>query len=348
MKACVLHKIHDLRYEEYPDPVITDPREVIVQVLRGGICGSDMHYYEEGGIGTVIRVREPIIIGHEGIGRVAEVGRQVKSVKEGDLVVMRPARPCFECLFCKKGKYTYCEKMRHLGSAANLPHTNGLFADKVLLHEEQLRVVPGMKPEVGAFAEPLAVAYNGVRTLGELFGRKVLVMGAGPIGCLCAAAAKVLGADTVTVVDVRQAPLDVALTMGADEACNSKTDPDRIARWKEHRGAFDLMVEASGNGYALADGMAMTKPEGIVSQVGMYGSGHEPKDLGAFMTKGIQWRGVFRFYDEFGAAATALERGLIDPLPLLSASYPASQCVEAMKAALSPQTAKVQVVMREE
>jgi L-idonate 5-dehydrogenase len=70
MKACVLHKIHDLRYEDHPDPVIKDPHEAVVRVLRGGICGTDAHYYDEGGIGTVIRVREPLIIGHEGVGVV--------------------------------------------------------------------------------------------------------------------------------------------------------------------------------------------------------------------------------------------------------------------------------------
>jgi L-idonate 5-dehydrogenase len=241
--------------------------------------------------------------------------------------------------------YSYCENMRHLGSAATLPHTAGLFADKVLLHQSQLYAANSLKPETGAFAEPLAVAYNGVRRLGDLIGKDVLVMGGGPIGCLCAAAAKVLGASSVTVVDVCRPPLDMALAMGADDVCNSKAEPERVAAWKEHKGSFDLMIEASGNRFALTDGMSMTRPEGIVSQVGMYGTNGAPTDIGPFLTKGLQWRGVFRFYDEFPAAARALVDGLINPLPLLSASFPAKDCVEAMRAALSPDTSKVQLAL---
>lgn len=344
MKACVLHKIHDLRYEDYPDPTIKKPKEVIVRVLRGGICGSDMHYYEEGGVGTAIRVREPLVIGHEGVGIVESVGNGVTKVKEGDMVVMRPARPCFECVYCKNKQYSYCEFMEHLGSAARLPHATGLFAQKVLIHEDQAAIVRGISPEVGAFAEPLAVAYNGVHALGDVIGKNVLVMGAGPIGALCAAAAKVLGAASVTAVDVRQTPLDICLKLGVDQVVNSKDNPDQIEKWKEHKGHFDMMIEASGNAFALADGMYMTKPEGTVSQVGVFPAGKEPSNLGPFLTKGIKWNGVFRFYNEFGPAVTALERGYIDPLPLLSASFPASDVVNAIKEALAPHTAKVQLV----
>lgn len=344
MKACVLHAKRDLRYEELPDPVMTEEREVIVRMMRGGICGSDMHYYQDGGIGELIRVREPIIIGHEGIGVIEKVGPAVKKVKEGDTVVIRPARPCFHCMYCQKEMYTYCLNMRHLGSAATMPHTSGLFADKVLLHEEQVRKVTNMDPKVGAFTEPLSVAINGVRVLGELIGRKLLVMGAGPIGCLCVAAAKLFGVDSVTVVDVRPEPLENALKMGADVVCDSRANPDQVAKWKENRGVFDLMLDASGNGFAIADGMAMTMPEGIVSQVGAVGS-HVPKDLGVFTSKGLVWVGVQRFYKEFEAAARALEHGWIDPMPLYSGEYPIAKCDEAMQAALSPETSKVQVVM---
>lgn len=346
MKACVLHAKGDLRYEEYPDPVMTEDCEVMVRVLRGGICGSDMHYYQDGGIGELIRVREPIIIGHEGIGVVEQVGTAVSRAKVGDTVAIRPARPCFHCMYCLKEQYTYCLNMRHLGSAATYPHVNGLFADKVLLHEQQVRPVVGMDPKIGAFAEPLAVAYNGVRSLGEIIGKNLLVMGTGPIGSLCIAVAKLLGADSVTAVDVRDEPLEVAKKMGADVVCNSRANPDQVAAWKENRGAFDIFLDASGNGFAIADGMAMTRPEGTVSQVGMIGA-HVPKDLGVFSTKGLKWVGVQRFYKEFPAAVHALEAGLIDPLPLYSGEFPAEKCDAAMQAAISPETSKVQVVISE-
>lgn len=339
--------MHDLRYEDHADPQIKEPREVIVRMLRGGICGSDMHYYEEGGLGDAIRVREPLIIGHEGVGIVESVGQEVSKVKIGDMVVMRPARPCFRCSFCVKEQYTYCEDMQHLGSAARLPHATGLFAEKVLVHEEQTCIVNKISPEVAAFAEPTAVAYNGVRSAGEIIGKHVLVMGAGTIGALTAVAAKVLGAESVTAVDVRDQPLEICRKMGVDRVVNAKTNPDQIARWQENKGYFDVMIECSGNAAATIQGMTMTKPMSIVSQVGMFGLNQAPNNVGAFLTKGLTWQGVFRFYQEFAPAVAALENGWINPLPLLSASFPATDCVEAMKAALSPETAKVQLVFAE-
>jgi L-idonate 5-dehydrogenase len=107
------------------------------------------------------------------------------------------------------------------------------------------------------------------------------------------------------------------------------------------------MIEASGNAAAVADGMAMVKPMGVVSQVGMFALNKGPTEFGPFLTKALTWRAVFRFYDEFGPAVDALERGCINPLPLLSASYPARECVNAIKEALAPHTAKVQLIFDE-
>ena len=345
MKACVLYKKGDLRYTDIDEPQIKDPNEVKVKIQNAGICGSDQHYYLEGGIGSAIVVREPLVIGHEGCGIVTEVGEGVTDIKVGDMVILRPARPCFrdDCFYCQHHMYSYCENMRHLGSAATFPHVQGLFAEKVVVHEAQCRVVQNMKPEIGAFAEPLGIAYNGVHSLGEIIGKNVLVMGAGPIGCLCAASAKVLGADRVTVVDIRDEPLQIALKMGADEVCNSKTNPEQIEKWSANKGHFDCTIEATGNGFACESAMRMTMPTGTVSQVGMFGTGHQPKDLGAFATKGLKWNAVFRFYEEFGPCVNALEKGFIDPLPLLSAKFKACDVVKAMEAAISPDTCKVQI-----
>lgn len=346
MKACVLHAMHDVRYEDFADPQIKSPREVRVRMQRGGICGSDMHYYEEGCVG-VFKVREPFILGHEGAGIVESVGKEVSGFKPGDKVTIRPARPCFSCQYCQKGQHTYCLNVSHLGSASTMPHTHGLFADFVVVHEEQLRKVHNISAAIAAFAEPLAVAFNGVRSLGECMGKDVLVMGAGPIGALCAATARLQGAESVTVVDVRQFPLDICKKMGIDRVVNSRENPEQLEEWKKNRGHFELMIEASGNARALADGLAMVKPEGVVSQVGMFAAGHEPTGLSPFLNKGIKWVGVFRFYDEFTAAVRALELGHIDPSPLLSAAYPAADCQKAIQEALGEHTAKVQLIFSE-
>ena len=92
MKACVLYGMNDLRYEDRPEPELTSEDELTVRILRGGICGSDMHYYKEGGVGTHIRVREPLILGHEGYGIVERTGRNVTHVQPGDRVFLRLLR----------------------------------------------------------------------------------------------------------------------------------------------------------------------------------------------------------------------------------------------------------------
>ena len=122
MKACVLHAKKDLRFEDIPEVEIKEAEEVKVKILAGGICGSDQHYYLDGGIGSAIVVREPIVIGHEGCGIVEEVGSGVTGIRKGDMVVLRPARPCFHCRYCENHQYSFCENMRHLGSAATFPH----------------------------------------------------------------------------------------------------------------------------------------------------------------------------------------------------------------------------------
>lgn len=343
MKAVVLHGKGDIRCEDIPAPELKEPQEVKVKILAGGICGSDQHYYLDGGIGTAIVVREPIVVGHEGCGIVEEVGSEVTGLKVGDMVVLRPARPCFKCHFCKNHMYSYCENMRHLGSAATFPHVQGLFSEYVVVHQAQCRVVKDLDPQIGAFAEPLSVAYNGVHQAGDIMGKKVMVMGAGPIGCLAVAAAKAVGADLVAAVDVRDEPLEIAKQMGADFVCNSKTNPEQIEKWCEHKGFFDVLIECTGNGMACEQGMKMVRPEGVISQVGMFGTGHQPKDLSQFSVKGLRWHSVFRFYNEFGPAVNALQSGAVNPLPLLSASFKPEQCKEAMEAAVSPKTSKVQI-----
>ncbi len=343
MKACVLHAIRDLRYDDVPEPEIREPKELIVRMIRAGICGSDVHYYAEGGNGVAARVREPLVLGHEGVGVVERIGRDVSRVREGDVVALRPARPCFVCDLCRRHLYFYCESMRHLGSAALVPHAPGLFAEKVLVHEEQAWKVERIPPETAAFVEPLAVAYRGVRALGAVFGKRVLVMGVGPIGVLSALAAQTLGA-TVVAVGRRQPPLDMCRSMGLRRVVNSREEPEQLARWKEGRGWFDMMIEASGSADAALEGMAMVAPEGVVAQVGVFAPHRQPDDFGLFLSKGLRWHGVFRFYEEFGPALAALENGLINPLPLISASCPASDCVAAMQAAMSRETMKVQLV----
>lgn len=348
MKACLLQEKLHLQFTDVTEPSALGKDEVKLKIIRAGICGSDMHYYKEGCVGSAIVVRQPFILGHEASGVIVEKGPEVSGLTLGDLVTVRPSRPCFNCSLCDSGLHTYCSNLTHSGSASTMPHTNGLFSEYAVIHQSQAIVANNCSPQDAAFAEPMAVAINSVKRINGLVGKNILIMGAGPIGILCATIAKHFGAATVTVLDIRSQSLETALQMGADVALNSRENPDQIAKWQENKGYFDHMVEASGNGVALAEGMTMCKPEGTCIQTGVFPPSGQPQNFGPFLTKGINWVGIFRCFNEFTTAISMLERGFIDPTPLLSAAFAAKDCVQAMKYALEPESIKVQLIFSKE
>ena len=128
MKACVIRSARDLRVSDRAEPS-PGSGEVLVQLGAGGICGSDLHYFAEGGVGD-FRVQEPLVLGHEGAGRIVETGPGVVGLKRGDRVAVNPNHPCGRCRYCQKGTRQLCQDVRYFGSAARVPHVQGLFAER--------------------------------------------------------------------------------------------------------------------------------------------------------------------------------------------------------------------------
>jgi L-idonate 5-dehydrogenase len=316
-KAIIIHSAHDLRIGDVPllDP---GPGEVEVTVTRGGICGSDLHYYHDGGFGTV-RLKEPMVLGHEIAGTVTAIGAGVTSVQAGDRVAVNPSLPCGTCRFCLEGQPIHCLQMRFYGSAMRFPHVQGGFREKLVCTAAQ--AVPTgntTPPDIAAFAEPLAVCLHAVRRAGPLAGRRVLVTGCGPIGALTILAARHAGAREIVVTDIADPALAIALKIGADAAINTKDAPDALDAYKADKGYFDIGFEASGNGRALADAIACVMPRGRIVQIGMGGEVAVPLNLVA--SKEIELAGTFRFFEEFTWAVELLAKRAIDVTPLLSAT----------------------------
>ena len=140
MRAAVLHAAKDLRVEEVAAAPLGS-RDVEVRIEAGGICGSDLHYYFDGGFGTV-RLREPMILGHEIAGTVARVGPDIASIKAGQRVAVNPSRPCVMCRYCQEGKQNHCLDMRFYGSAMRFPHVQGGFREILVCDEAQAVLVP--------------------------------------------------------------------------------------------------------------------------------------------------------------------------------------------------------------
>lgn len=325
-----LHATRDLRVEEL-ECAMPGNGEVLLAMAAGGICGSDLHYYQDGGFGPV-RVREPIIAGHEASGYVKALGAGVRNLTVGQLVAVNPSQPCGSCEYCQIGQPIHCLNMRFMGSAMRLPHENGMFRDHLVVPAIQCHAVSGeVSAGEAACAEPLAVCLHAVSQAGDLGGKTVLVTGAGPIGLLVVAATRHAGAGIIVVTDLTDAALARAPAMGADVTINVMSDAERLAPFQENKGRVDVVFDCSAADPALRTAFAAIRPRGTIVQVGVTGDMTIP--LNALVGKEIVWRGSQRFHDEFAQAVALISSRIIDVRPIISHSFPLDQAVEAFEQA---------------
>jgi L-idonate 5-dehydrogenase len=329
-RVCRLHAAGDLRVEEAPvaEP---GPGEVLVRVEAGGICGSDLHYYQHGGFGPV-RIKEPIILGHEVAGTVEAVGEGVTTVRSGDRVALNPSRPCGRCRFCQEGRQQHCLDMWFYGSAMRFPHSQGAFRERIVAQAFQCEPI-GDVVSFGeaACAEPLAVCLHAVRRAGELAGRRVLVTGAGPIGALTIAAARFAGAEEIVATDLHDAPLRTAAALGATRCLNLARTPDALEPFAADKGAFNIAFECSAAPAAMRGAFTVVRPMGRIVQVGV--TGDLPIPLNVLVGKEIHLVGSFRFHTEYGLAARLIRDRRIDVRPLITSTHPIDDAVAAFELA---------------
>ena len=319
MDALVIHAARDLRVEDVPTPEVL-PQQLRVRVRFGGICGSDLHYFQDGGFGT-IRVKEPMVLGHEVAGMIEEIGSAVAGFAIGDRIAISPSLPCGVCRYCQQGLQNHCLDMRYFGSAMRTPHVQGAFRREIVVEQGQAyRLADTLSDEEGAMAEPLAVALHAVRRAGPLLGKNVLITGCGPIGALAVVAARHAGASNIVVTDMGDFALRSALKVGADQAINVGAQPDALRAFAADKGQFDVLFEASGNERALRGAFDALRPRGIIVQIGIGGDMTLP--INAIVAKEFDLRGTFRFHEEFGIAVDLLNKGLVNVKPLISASVP--------------------------
>ncbi|RNF33693.1 L-idonate 5-dehydrogenase [Paracoccus methylarcula] len=323
--ACRLHTAHDLRIEDLPAPEAA-PGMAVIRVQRGGICGSDLHYYHDGGFGPV-RVREPIILGHEAAG-VVEAAPADSALKPGQLVALSPSRPCGECAFCMAGQERHCLEMRFNGSAMRLPHENGLFRTRLAHPVAQCLPLPDyVEAEAAAGAEPLAVCLHALSMAPSLEGQRVLITGAGPIGAICTALAHLHGAAEIIVTDVQDFTLGIAEEMGADRVVNVARDPDGLSDYATGKGRIDVVLECSANQHAIAQAIGVTRPQGSMVQIGVGGT--TPLPLNLIVGKELRFFGTHRFDREFAEAVRMIALGEIDLSPMVTQVLPAREAVRA-------------------
>ena len=314
MKAIVIHAAKDLRIEEQSVDT-PGPGEVQITMAAGGICGSDLHYYNHGGFGT-IKVKEPMVLGHEVSGHIAALGEGVTSLKVGQLVAVSPSRPCNTCKFCLEGKQNRCLNMRFYGSAMPFPHIQGAFRQVLNADASQCAIADGLTAGEAAMAEPLAVCLHATRRAGGMVGKSVLVTGCGPIGILSILCARRAGADHIMATDLSDFTLGMAKQVGADEVINMGKTPDGLEKYHAEKGTFDILYECSGAAPALTAGIHAMRPGGTIMQLGLGGDMSLP--MMAITAKELSLKGSFRFHEEFHTGVSLMQKGLIDVKPLIT------------------------------
>ena len=326
----VIHAPTDLRLTEQ-DAGEMGPGQVLVRVGMGGICGSDLHYFNHGGFGA-IRLQEPMVLGHEVAGTVEAVAPDVTTVKVGDRVAVNPSRPCARCRYCLEGLPNECLDMRFYGSAMRMPHVQGAFRDRLVCNAVQcVQVAEGVPLQLAALAEPFSVGLHAVARAGSLLGKRVLVSGCGPIGALAVAAARVHGAAEIVATDVVDEPLAVVRSLGASRTINVATERDWVQRYAADKGTFDVMLECSGNERALRDGLEVMRPRGVVVQLGLGGDVSLPQNV--VVAKELSICGSFRFHAEFALAVRLINEGRVDLRPVITCAFPMTQAREAFEMA---------------
>jgi L-idonate 5-dehydrogenase len=321
--GCVVHAAGDLRVEER-GAVEPGPGQVAVGLEYGGICGSDLHYYHDGGVGD-FRIREPLVLGHEVVGRITGGVDGMDGLPEGTPVGIHPATPCGQCPECRKDRRNICAYSNYLGSAARNPHIQGGFVQQLIVRTDQVRILPtGLDLRTAVLAEPLSVAIHAVNQAGDVDGKRAMVTGAGPIGLLVVAALRQAGAVEVIVTDLHETPLALATQIGATQTIQvGNTDwPDEI----------DVAIEASGTAAGLRTCLERVRRAGTVVQVGTLPPGDTPFAGNVLMTRELTLRGAFRFDHEFDTAIELLTNGL-NVAPIVTHTFPLDDAATAFNLA---------------
>jgi L-idonate 5-dehydrogenase len=342
MKAFLLHGEKDLRAQDVDLPVVS-PGHVMLRVKRAGICGSDIHYYSHGKIGSFIPNR-PFVLGHEFAGEVVNACDGFSKALIGQRVTVDPSIPCGECKFCRGGRYNLCRSMRFYGSASCDPHVDGGFAEYTTVPAQNCFIVPDcLGWGEAAMIEPLSVVVHAARRAGDLAGRRILITGGGTIGQLMALVARAFGASQVVLSDIADHPRALAIKLGADASLNARDTDFEAQATALSQGGFDFVFEASGTPQALSQAIAAAECGATIVQVGTLPT-PVTTSLNSIMVKEINFIGSFRFANVFATALDLAVSRKVNLTALISAVLPLSDMQRAMDMAIGKdEVVKVQL-----
>ena len=345
MEALVLEKQHVLNIRDITLDEPLGPHDVRITLRTVGVCGSDVHYYENGRIGHFI-VREPMVLGHEASGVISEVGSEVKNLKVGDRVCMEPGIPDPNSKATQLGMYNLDPAVRFWAT----PPIHGVLRPSVVHPAAFTFKLPdNVSFAEGAMVEPLAVGMHAANKAQIHPGDVAVVIGAGPIGILNALAALAGGCSQIILSDVQQPKLDIAAKLGPIRPVNVANESlkDVVMEMTDGWGA-DIVFECSGNVKAAASVFDLICPAGKVVYVGLPGE-PIPFDVVAASVKEARVEHVFRYAHVYPRALALMGSGKLDVKPLITDTFVFDDSVKAFDYALHmpPTSVKVQIIVSE-
>jgi len=258
MRAAVLFDREDMRVTEWPDPTL-EPGDMLVHVMRCGVCGSDLRTYFRG---PSPRYRLPAILGHEFVGTIAKTREQVKSFQTGERVTAAPAVPCGECFYCRRGKDNLCRHLLDFGI-----NFDGAFAELIRIPARSIetgglvKLGKGLTDELAVWAEPLGTVLHAQRRAEMGMGQKVTIVGDGPMGLLHALVAREFGAAQVDVIGHHAKRLELARQVGADMAV-MEGEANVV------KGDADVVIVAVSDGAAIESSFGLVRDGGVIVAFG--------------------------------------------------------------------------------
>ncbi len=303
MRAAYIHGIRDVRVGEAPEPEARAD-DIMLRVASVGICGSDLHYYLEGGIG-LDRIREPYIPGHEVAARIAGEGAERWGFAPGQLVAVDPARPCGHCERCEEGYPNLCMHMVFHGAAPNAGAMSELFTAP---RNAIFPVPEGITPSAVAMMEPLGVALHAIGLARIRLMENIAVLGCGPIGLCVIQLARLCGADRIYAIDPVPYRTRAAEELGADRTAASF---EAVADWTGGQGV-DLVIEATNDGSAYEEAGEIIRLGGRVILAGIPDGGRYTLESYQLRRKGATVKVVRRMGHVYPRCIRLVEKGLVD------------------------------------
>lgn len=341
MRAAVLNEPFDVEIKEIDVPQVQGD-EVLVKVMAVGVCGSDVHYYEHGRIGSHV-VEQPIILGHECAGVVVDTGEEVTRFQKGDRVAIEPGITCGRCEYCKAGRYNLCPDVRFLAT----PPIDGAFVQYLKHREDFLFPIPDeLSYEAAALNEPFSVGIHAARRTRLKPGDIVAIMGMGPVGLMAVVAAKAFGASKIIVGDLEENRLKAAKALGATEVINVKEENavEKILALTNGNGV-DVAFETAGNPKALQSALDALKRGGRLAIVGLPPQDEIGMNVPSIAHREIDIYGIYRYANTYPMGIEMLNSGISDVESLITDRYPLERAGEALEQARVNKQASLKVMV---